>query len=111
MSAGSAAAISYRNLPLPRYHLDPVLENGGVEHQQHNNNVIINNKMALGIVDPPNGYGRPFTTGPPHLQQPDLRYHVDVIDRHNDSGYSTRPGESSQGPSPSLSGRSKILFF
>ena len=32
-----------------------------------------------------------------------LRFHDDR-DRHNDSGYSTRPGESSQGPSPSLSG-------
>jgi len=72
----------------------------------NNNNDSSATSKMLGIVDPPNGYGRPvFTSTAQQQQQTDLlRYHVDVIDRHNDSGYSTRPGESSQGPSPSLSG-------
>lgn len=81
--------ISYRNLPLPRYHLDPVLENGLATDS---------NKgcKLMGVVDS-STYAR-------HYSGHDLmRYHEDR-DRHNDSGYSTRPGESSQGHSPSLSG-------
>lgn len=38
-------------------------------------------------------------------------YHHEDRDRHNDSGYSTRPGESSQGPSPSLSGKLHNLIL
>ena len=56
----------------------------------------------LGVVVDPVLYAR-------HFAGHDLRYQDDR-DRHNDSGYSTRPGESSQGPSPSLSGKRVFVF-
>ena len=94
--------ISYRNLPLPRYHLDaPSLAeqaNGTVE--------LHHDKMGpklLGAIVDPVLYAR-------HFSGHDLRYQ-DERDRHNDSGYSTRPGESSQGPSPSLSGTIRNSLF
>jgi hypothetical protein len=117
-------------LPLPRYHLDattgssvtetPKLLNGmaptttvvdihhhaggGVggiiqaDHQSPANNL-------LGVIIDPVLYARHFAG------HHDLRVYQDDQDRHNDSGYSTRPGESSQGPSPSLSGSKKKNYF
>ena len=90
--------ISYRNLPLPRYHLDaPSLaepaSNGVGTVELHHDKM---GTKLLGVIVDPVLYAR-------HFSGHDLRYQ-DERDRHNDSGYSTRPGESSQGPSPSLSG-------
>jgi hypothetical protein len=59
----------------------------------------------LGVIIDPVLYARHFAG------HHDLRVYQDDQDRHNDSGYSTRPGESSQGPSPSLSGSNKNLFL
>lgn len=90
--------ISYRNLPLPRYHLDaPSLAepaNGVGTVELHHDKM---GPKLLGVIVDPVLYAR-------HFSGHDLRYQ-DERDRHNDSGYSTRPGESSQGPSPSLSGK------
>lgn len=92
-------SVPYRNLPLPRYNLDTsVSETNGMTTV-----VEIHTKAEpnlLSVVDPVL-YAR-------HFAGHDLRYQDDR-DRHNDSGYSTRPGESSQGPSPSLSG--KCIFY
>lgn len=75
--------------------------NGGIIQPDHSpaNNL-------LGVIIDPVLYARHFAG------HHDLRVYQDDQDRHNDSGYSTRPGESSQGPSPSLSGirKSKFLF-
>ena len=96
-SVAGSTSISYRNLPLPRYHLDPVLENGLVTDSDKASKLIgdIDSSMYNRHVYPSIVAGQEL-----------FRYHVldNDRDRHNDSGYSTRPGESSQGPSPSLSG-------
>lgn len=95
-----ATAISYRNLPLPRYHLDPVLENGLATDSDKASKLI-------GVIDS-SMYVRHYQ---PVQAGQELLFRCNTIendrDRHNDSGYSTRPGESSQGPSPSLSGNSQ----
>lgn len=93
----NGTGISYRNLPLPRYHLDPVLENGSGSGPVSN--------LAESTMTSFNGSGGTSRLHQHFSSGHDLRYHDDR-DRHNDSGYSTRPGESSQGPSPSLSGAS-----
>jgi hypothetical protein len=73
--------------------------NGGIIQPDHSpaNNL-------LGVIIDPVLYARHFAG------HHDLRVYRDDQDRHNDSGYSTRPGESSQGPSPSLSGIRKSKF-
>lgn len=97
--------ISYRNLPLPRYHLDapslaePAANGVGTVELHHDK---MGTKL-LGVIVDPVLYAR-------HFSGHDLRYQ-DERDRHNDSGYSTRPGESSQGPSPSLSGNLRSFFL
>lgn len=74
--------------------------NGGIIQPDHSpaNNL-------LGVIIDPVLYARHFAG------HHDLRVYQDDQDRHNDSGYSTRPGESSQGPSPSLSGIRKIKIL
>lgn len=101
-NGANGTAIAYRNLPLPRYNLDTSVSesNNGMTTV-----VEIHHKAEpnlLGVVVDPVLYAR-------HFAGHDLRYQDDR-DRHNDSGYSTRPGESSQGPSPSLSGKCFILI-
>ncbi|XP_057367185.1 ankycorbin-like isoform X2 [Daphnia carinata] len=116
--ANGSGVLTYRNLPLPRYHLDTTTGSSGTAeataiqmlngvtaattvvdiHQANQPDHPANN--LLGVIIDPVLYARHFAGHNHH----DLRVYHDDQDRHNDSGYSTRPGESSQGPSPSLSG-------
>lgn len=118
--------LTYRNLPLPRYHLDTTTGSSGTEskllngmtatttvvdihHHAGGGGGIIQPDHSpannlLGVIIDPVLYARHFAG------HHDLRVYQDDQDRHNDSGYSTRPGESSQGPSPSLSG-TKFIYF
>ncbi|KAI9562816.1 hypothetical protein GHT06_010271 [Daphnia sinensis] len=117
--ANGSGVLTYRNLPLPRYHLDTTAGSSGTAaetaaiqmlngvtatttvvdiHQANQPDHPANN--LLGVIIDPVLYARHFAGHNHH----DLRVYHDDQDRHNDSGYSTRPGESSQGPSPSLSG-------
>lgn len=129
--ANGSGILNYRNLPLPRYHLEtttsatemttttPKLFNGMTatttvvdihHHAGSGGGGIIQPDHSpannlLGVIIDPVLYARHFAG------HHDLRVYQDDQDRHNDSGYSTRPGESSQGPSPSLSGSNKNLFL
>lgn len=116
--------LTYRNLPLPRYNLDTTTGSSGTEstpikmfnavtatttvvdihHTNQADHSPANN--LLGVIIDPVLYARHFAGHNHH----DLRVYHDDQDRHNDSGYSTRPGESSQGPSPSLSGKKFVCF-
>ena len=107
-SEESNGALNYqlRHLPLPRYHLDPVMENGSAVADSCDPMPIPSSPATAMVTSGHENktvdaapYDRHYSTNDLGL----LRFHDDR-DRHNDSGYSTRPGESSQGPSPSLSG-------
>jgi len=110
-SQESNGALNYqlRHLPLPRYHLDPVMENGS-----GSGDAMPLPSSTTSVAMTPSGHENKTLDAVPydrHYSANDLgilRFHDDR-DRHNDSGYSTRPGESSQGPSPSLSGPAESM--